>query len=170
MSITLLNQATGCEESELALGSPLFPLATAEQESRHDQNEPLRLDSVADTRDWFLPREGIVEFKDQLRKIELGGFSPNCPWLQPAVLRLLEKTRKGPITEKEMVTLMQLVAERASDHFRLEQGKFVAMTFHGRIVEVSDTRVGLLKKMQGRRCEEQVFLWRIGFNAFSGRI
>lgn len=163
------NQATDCEETEFVPESPLFP-STTEQESIRNHDEQLRVDPTVHTEDQFIPRGGSVEFRDFPRKIEHEVFSFNRPWLQPAILRLLEKTRKGSTKEEELIMLMQMVAERASEHFRLEEGKFVAMTFHGRIVEISDTRVGLLKKMQGRKYEEQVFLWRIGFNAFGGRI
>jgi hypothetical protein len=65
---------------------------------------------------------------------------------------------------------MKLVAERASIHFQLSEGKFVAMTFDGQIVETSDTRIGLLKKIQGQRYREQIFVWKVDSDAFSGRL
>jgi hypothetical protein len=115
-------------------------------------------------------RYGSLLLEDYSRSIESHGFPSDKPWLPPTALKLLGKLKTGSITEKEVLKLMDLVAERASAHFQLSEGKFVAMTFHGRIVEASDTRVGLLKKIQTRKQEESIFVWRIGSNAFSGRL
>lgn len=100
-------------------------------------------------------------------KVRNGGVNVfTGPWLPPRVKKLLEK---GPRTERDLVGLMKMIAERASIYFELSEGKLVAMTFHGQVVEVSDTRVGLLKKIQGRKYREQIFVWKIGSDAFSGR-
>jgi hypothetical protein len=107
---------------------------------------------------------------EKYSRIECYGFPQDKPWLPPQVLRLLDKAKTGSITERELLKLMGSVAERASVHFQLHEGRFVAMTFHGRIVEVSDTRVGLLKKIQSRKQEESIFVWKIGSTAFSGRL
>ena len=103
-------------------------------------------------------------------KIRLYEFPHDRPWLPPKALELLSKLRKKTIKEKELIKLMEIVAERTTAHFQLPAGKFVAITFHGRIVEISDTRIGLLKKIQGRKYREPIFVWRIGSKAFSGRI
>lgn len=169
MTLSAPSNTTEFEERQFEAQPSLFPTTTLEQEGSVAQNGRLRLDATIDIRNWFFPEDRMLESKDYLDKIEPIGFSYNNPWLPPNALKLLNKL-KGPVTEKELITLMKLVAERATDHFQLEEGKFVAMTFYGRIVEVSDTRVGVLKKIQGRKYKEQVFLWRIGSNAFSGRI
>lgn len=101
-------------------------------------------------------------------KVRNGGVDVfTGPWLPPRVKKLLEKASR---TERDLVGLMEMVAERASIYFELSEGKFVAMTFHGQIMEVADTRLGLLKKIHGRRYREQIFVWRVGSNTFSGRI
>lgn len=105
-----------------------------------------------------------------LDRIESTGFPPNRPWLPSNALELLSRLKRGPISEKRLVKLMKLIAERASAHFQLAEGKFVAMTFVGRIIEASDTRIGLLKKIQSQKYPEQIFVWKVGSDAFSGRL
>ena len=65
---------------------------------------------------------------------------------------------------------MQLIADRVIDHFKLQSGKFIASTFSGRIVETANTRIDLLKKIQGQTFEEEIFVWRVGADSFSGRL
>jgi len=149
----------------------LLHTTTVEQESYEFVSaQRLRPDSSVDTGGGFFLGEHPLQLKNAPEKIESSGFLFNNPWLPPNALKLLNKAKKGPLTERELVTLMELAAQRASAHFQLAAGKFVALTFHGRVVEVSDTRVGLLKKLQGRKYQEQIFVWRIGSNAFSGRL
>jgi hypothetical protein len=102
-------------------------------------------------------------------KIELPEFPIDRPWLPQRATIIIDKLRKGPVSEKELMTLMELVAGQATNHFQLQCGKFVALTFSGRIAEVSETRIGLLKKIQGRKFAEEVFVWKVGFDSFSGR-
>jgi len=148
----------------------LLPTTAIEQD-KHEfiDHQRLRPDASIDTHGEIPFRRYPVQL-ESFEKIRPSGFSYNCPWLPPNVLKLLNKARKGPLSEKELIGLMGSVAERASTHFQLSEGKFVAMTFLGRIVEISDTRVGLLKKLQGRLYPEQIFVWRTGSNAFSGRL
>ena len=102
-------------------------------------------------------------------KIELPEFPIDRPWLPQRAVIIIDKLRKGPVSEKELMTLMELIASQAARHFQLERGKFVALTFSGRITEVSETRIGLLKKIQGRQFAEEIFVWKVGFDSFSGR-
>lgn len=161
---------TVSEETQLATGRPFLPVALIEQEDEFERKQRLIPYPSIDTRSEFFLGNPPFQLKDHPDKIECTGFSFNNPWLPTNVLKLLKKLKKAPISEKELVQLMELVAERASGHFQLTDGKFVAMTFHGRIVEVSDTRVGLLKNIQGQKYGEQIFVWRVGYKAFSGRI
>lgn len=111
-----------------------------------------------------------LKIASSLCKIKLSAFPIDRPWLPQEALKTIDKIRKGPVSEKELVALMEMVAEQATIHFQLRLGKFVASTFLGRIVEVSDSRVELLKKIQSRTFTEEIFVWRAGFNSFSGRI
>jgi len=135
-----------------------------------DRESGLRLDSLTGIESAITIRSSSLLLEDYSRRIECRAFPFDKPWLPPNALKLLDKLEMGSITEKEVLKLMDLVAERASAHFQLLEGKFVAMTFHGRVVEASDTRVGLLKKIQNRKQEESIFVWRIGSSAFSGRL
>jgi hypothetical protein len=122
-----------------------------------------------------IEQERIISRDDELKienpfcRIKLPEFPIDRPWLPQQALTIIDKIRKGPVSEKQLLTLMDLVAEQATAHFQLQRGKFVASTFLGRIVEVSDTRVGLLKKIQNRTFTEEIFVWRAGFSSFSGR-
>jgi len=115
-----------------------------------------------------LDRELRVE--NQLGKIEPPEFPVDRPWLPKQAHEILEKLKKGPIAEKELITLMELIADRAIEHFQLKEGGFIALTFLGRIVEVSDTRIGLLRKIHGHKFTEEIYVWRVGFRSFSGRL
>jgi len=165
-----LEVTVSVKEEQLATGHPLVPTTTIKQESyEFERKQRSRPDSSIDTRGgFFLDRP--LQLEDKHNKIKFNGFQFNNPWLPSKAYKLLDKMKKTPITERELVRLMKVVAERASVHFQLTNGEFVAMTFLGRIVEVSDTRVGLLKKIQGQKRREQIFVWRVGFDAFSGRI
>jgi hypothetical protein len=110
-----------------------------------------------------------LKIGNSLCKIRLPGFPINRPWLPQQALVIIDKIRKGPISEKQLLVLMDIVAEQAADHFKIQPGKFVASTFLGRIVDISDTRVGLLKRIQSLSLNEEIFVWRAGFKSFSGR-
>lgn len=99
---------------------------------------------------------------------EFGSFIG--PWLPPETLKLLQKSKTQQLSEQEVVKLMDMVAERSIDHFQLPKGKFVAITFSGQIAELADTKIELLKRVQGGRYSEQIFLWKVGSDSFSGRI
>jgi len=171
LSIPVQSDVAVSEEKEVTTGCPLLPATHVEQYGYEFEREQyLKPDPSTDTGNEFFPGDLSFQLKDHTDKIECTGFSFNNPWLPREALKLLNKLKKAPVREKELVQLMELVAQRATVHFQLTEGKFVAMTFHGQVVEVSDTRVGLLKKIQGKTYGEQIFVWRIGSNAFSGRI
>jgi hypothetical protein len=110
-----------------------------------------------------------LKIESPLCKVKLPEFPINRPWLPQQALTIIDKIRKGPVSEKQLLVLMDIVAEQAADHFQIQAGKFVASTFLGKIVEVAETRVGLLKKIQSRPFTEEIFVWRAGFKSFSGR-
>lgn len=170
MALSTPFEATIPEEGQFDTELPLLPTTTIAQESyvfRREQRP--RPDYYIDTGVMRL-FDRPLQLENHHGKIKFTGFHFNNPWLPSSAFKLLRKLKKAPVTERQLVGLMKLVAERATDHFQLTDGKYVAMTFHGQVVEVSDTRVGLLKKIQGRKYREQIFVWKIGSDAFSGRI
>ncbi|MFQ6075410.1 MAG: hypothetical protein ACE5Z5_04660 [Candidatus Bathyarchaeia archaeon] len=97
------------------------------------------------------------------------GFDASMgPWLPPRILDLLAKMKKRALSEQEAIRLMSALAERASEHYGLKRGKFVAITFSGKVVEVADTKIDLLKKIQGKRYSEQIFVWETTSESFTG--
>lgn len=104
-------------------------------------------------------------------KVRNGGVEAfSRPWLPPSVKKLLEKAKKARLSTSEMIRLMETIADRTIEHFDLPAGMFAAITFSGKITEVADKRLDLLKKIHGRKYEEEIFVWRIGSETFSGRI
>jgi len=138
------------------------------------ENEPVTCDPLIGSLAFEEPEmlsseDSNLKIGNSLCKIELPEFPVDRPWLPQRAVMIIDKLRKGPVSEKELMTLMELVAGQATTHFQLQCGKFVALTFSGRIAEVSDTRIGLLKKIQGRKFAEEIFVWKVGFDSFSGR-
>lgn len=171
MALSVSSDVAACAEKLSIAERPLQSTTNIDQQDYElGRKHRLRPDPSMDTGNEYSLGDGPFQVKDHLDKIEFMGFLFNRPWLPSKALKFLNKLRKGPVSEKELVRLMELVAERASEHFELTKGKFVAMTFHGQIVEVSETRTGLLKKIQGQEFRDEIFVWRIGFDAFSGRI
>lgn len=170
MALSLPSQTVTSEEDAFKIERPLFAATMSERgiyESRRKQR--IALGPSFDTGSGFFLGDGPFQWKDHVDKIECLGFSIDRPWLPANALKLLDKSKKRSISETETMKLMGLVAEQASLHFQLGDDKIVAMTFHGQIVEVSDTRVGLLKKIQGQKYREQIFVWRVGSDVLSGR-
>lgn len=170
MSVSVTSNLTATEEKMSILQCPLVRTASIGQQGCEiERKRHLRPDSSIHVGDEHPLGDGHFQVKDHLDKIEFTGFFFDKPWLPSDALKVLKKLRRGPVSETELVKLMELVANRASVHFQLTEGKFFAMTFRGQIVEVSETRAGLLKEIQGRKFPEEIFVWRIGYNAFSGR-
>lgn len=170
MTLSIPTEESVFDQDGFEVEPSKFQLTTRDQEDNKIRNDPLRLKPLVENENqWFFQGNRPLELKDCWDKIEPFSFSPNNPWLPPSALKLLSKMKEGYISENELVKLMETVAERATDHFGLSEGQFVALTFNGRVVEVSDTRVGLLKKLQSRN-SNSLFVWRIGFKAFSGRL
>jgi len=92
------------------------------------------------------------------------------PWLPPRVRNLLAKAKKARLSTSELIRLMETIADRSIEHFDLPSGAFAAITFSGKIVELTDTKMKLLRKIQGTKYPEQIFVWKVGSDSFSGRI
>lgn len=128
---------------------------------------PRALRSASGVEDFVRPQDFELQaFPDKLE--EFPSFIG--PWLPPDARMLLQKSKKWQLSEKQAVKLMDIVAERAIEHYELPKGKYAAITLTGRIAELTDTKLELLKRLQGRSYSEQLFLWKIGSKSFSGRI
>jgi len=93
------------------------------------------------------------------------------PWLPPEAKTLVDKLRVNVrLSSFELLKLMDIVANRATEHFGLPSGKFAAITITGKIVELADTKLELLKRVQAAKYSEQTFVWKTGSDSFSGRI
>lgn len=107
---------------------------------------------------------------DSQCRLNLPEFPIDRPWLPPKALSIIDKINKGSISENDATSLMQLVADQVIDHFKLQSGKYFASTLLGHIVEIADTHLELLKKLQGQTFEGEIFVWKVGADSFSGRL
>ena len=160
--------------------SPQGELTTVETEAPahlriEDSEEESRFQPILHHEPEISPRinltlESLTTLLDAI-KVRNGGVEAfSRPWLPPSVKKLLEKAKKTRLSTSELIRLMETIADRTIEHFDLPSGMFAAITFSGKIVEVADKRLGLLKKIHGRKYQEQIFVWRIGSETFSGRI
>jgi len=117
----------------------------------------------------LLSRERL-RFSSETFEISRFGFhSSPRPWLQPQVVAKLDKMRRRtPLTEKEMVSLIDDLAKISVEFYDIEKGKFIAARFDGRIVESANTQIELLLKIQGRDFGVPVFVWEAGSESFLG--
>jgi hypothetical protein len=93
------------------------------------------------------------------------------PWLPQRVKQMLNKLRlQGQLSPDDLLKLMNIVSSRTIEHYELPKGKFVAITITGKIVELTDNKLELLRKTQGKKFSEPIFFWRVGREAFSGRL
>lgn len=164
--MVLFNAGTYGNDTSICEPSFFSPIADQEE----DTLEQKLTEGPVVELEWPVSEDEHLKIENSLCKIKLPEFPIDRPWLPQEALKIIDRIRKGVISENELVTLMGLVADQAAAHFQLQPGKFVASTFFGKIVEVSDTRVGLLKKIQNRTFKEEVFVWRANFPSFSGRI
>ena len=94
----------------------------------------------------------------------------NRPWLPPEAHHLIQQLRKRPLSEKEAVALMRLLAERNIEYYGFEDGQFLAISFEGRVMETSDSVIVLMRKLQGTSYSGNVFIWEVGSESLAGWI
>jgi len=115
------------------------------------------------------PQEELTMLRTDIQFYHRIGFRTlPTPWLPKNILDLLEKMKMRALSEQEATHLMDLLAERVTEHYGLASGKFVAISFNARIVEAADTKIELLKKIQGTKYPEPIFVWKVGSDAFTG--
>ena len=93
---------------------------------------------------------------------------PSLPYFPPKVTSLIEKGMKRTLTEKEFSRLIENIADISIKFYNIRDGKYLAIGFNGRILDVADSQLDLLSKLQGKKFQTQVFVWRAGSEMFSG--
>lgn len=93
---------------------------------------------------------------------------PSLPYFPPNVTKLIEKGMKRTLNEKEFSRLIENIAEISIKFYNIRDGKYLAIGFNGRILDVADSQLDLLSKLQGKTFQTQVFVWRAGSDVFSG--
>jgi hypothetical protein len=117
------------------------------------------------------------------RDIELGHFKPfqfkeECasygfknqpkPWLSQAVRSKIEKMNRTQLRNKELVSLLQEIAEISIDFYSVKPGHCIAIRLDGKIVESAESEFELLLKIQGLKFEMPIFVWKVGTSSFAG--
>lgn len=95
-------------------------------------------------------------------------FDTSKPYIPPNLQRLLDKATKIPLKSEEMTRLIDGIAKISIEFYELKSGKFVAIGFNGRVIESADTQIKLLMKIQGREFKQDIFVWHVGSDSFSG--
>jgi len=90
------------------------------------------------------------------------------PYLPPNVTKMLRKWAANPLTDKQATKVMKDIAEIAVDFYDIQEGKYVAIGFDGRVVESASSSFDLLMKIQGRQLPIKTFVWHVGSDAFAG--
>ena len=90
------------------------------------------------------------------------------PYLPPYVTKILERWARRPLTSKQAVKVMKDIAKIAIDFYDIQEGKYVAIGFDGRVVDSASSSFDLLMKIQGRQLTIKTFVWHVGYDAFSG--
>lgn len=111
--------------------------------------------------------KGQVSFQKEER-LRLGFNSRPRPWFSPALLQKLDRMRKGVLKREELVDLVEEMAKTCADFYQVEFGRVIAVKFDGRIVESADTEIDLLLKVQGKKFDMPIFVWKVGSESFSG--
>ena len=117
------------------------------------------------------------------REIKLGSFMPyrfteECksfgfkdqprPWFPQSLRNKIERLGRGSLRNRELVSLLQEIAEISIDFYEVKSGHCVAIRLDGKIVESADTEFELLIKIQGLKFDSPVFVWKAGSNSFAG--
>jgi hypothetical protein len=117
------------------------------------------------------------------RDIPLGSFKPflfteECksfgfrnqpkPWFPQSLKNKIERLGKGSLRNRELVSLLQEIAEISVDFYEVKSGHCIAIRLDGKIVESAETEFELLIKIQGMKFDAPVFVWKAGSNSFAG--
>ncbi|MGD0329638.1 MAG: hypothetical protein ABSB40_04225 [Nitrososphaeria archaeon] len=104
----------------------------------------------------------LIQEQDEIKFF----FDPTpFPYLPPSTLKLRDKKE---LSERDFTYLMRSIAKHAIQHFKLQDGLFVAFNFKGQVIEVAPTKVDLLKKIQMIPQSLSIFIWKVGSDYFDG--
>ncbi|MCW4048107.1 MAG: hypothetical protein NWE89_00070 [Candidatus Bathyarchaeota archaeon] len=94
--------------------------------------------------------------------------NPSRPYIPKNLKNILDKGKILPLEEDEMTILIEGIAKVSIEYYELNLGKFVAISFDGRILESADSQIKLLMKIQGKDFKQDLFLWHVGSDSFLG--
>ena len=115
----------------------------------------------------LLSRKGFL-IPPETFSLSNGFRSPPKPWLPPKLRAKLERMKMKPLKKHEMVNLIEDIANVCVEFYQIQEGKFIAARFDGRIVESADTQIELLLKIQGKNFGMPIITWEVGSESFSG--
>lgn len=159
------------ENSELyALGPEGLAFPTDEDFIQVNQNQKAGEvdDTAAETLKTEFNFENYGPFHLGDRNSYYGFKSQPKPWLPPKILSKIEKMKRTSLRNKELVSLLEEIANISIDFYGLKRGNFVALRLDGRIAESAKDEFDLLFKIQGKKFDVPVFVWKVGSNSFAG--
>jgi hypothetical protein len=152
-------------------GTPTFPSLTEQENS-----------FLSTVKSEILTFAGVYPELFQ-RDVSLDGFKPylfieECksfgfrdqpkPWFPQSLKNKIERLGRGSLRNRELVSLLQEIAEISIDFYEVKSGHCIAIRLDGKIVESAETEFELLIKIQGQKFDAPVFVWKAGSNSFAG--
>jgi len=150
------------------------------EEFRKDQNETEEREQIlnvetpkplAASLDTFIKNEPSWNPEDDFFPKEKVSYSfrrPPHPWLPPAVLKKIGRMKKSKLGNKDLVDLFGDIAQISTDYYDLKHGSVVAIKLDGRIAESAESQAELLFKIQGKKFDIPIFVWKVGSTSFAG--
>jgi hypothetical protein len=90
------------------------------------------------------------------------------PWFPQSLKNKIERLGRGFLRNKELVTLLEEIAEISIDFYEIKSGQCIAIRLDGKIVESAENEFDLLIKIQGLKFDTPVFVWKAGSKSFAG--
>jgi hypothetical protein len=90
-------------------------------------------------------------------------------WLRPVLAKMMSLDYEYEESDVEMRARLgrQIVSNLPIQFRENNKGRFIAVTFRGRVLSVCDTLESLNRELAGRKIEENYYIERIGYTAIA---
>ncbi|MCL2172522.1 MAG: hypothetical protein LBH62_03495 [Nitrososphaerota archaeon] len=104
-----------------------------------------------------------------LPALDISLKNQQTPWFTPTLKEKIEKAQRHQLTNPECAKVLQEIAELSTNFYPVKFGQCIAIKlFTGEIVETSEKELDLLKKLQGKKFDSPIFVWKVGSSSFAG--
>jgi len=143
------------------------PYAFSSPGSQPEATPELKFDIIIKNIPKTEPTYENIPFSSE-QKIHLGFDRPPKPWLPPRLIQKLDSAKRRPLKRQEMVKLIEEITKISIDFYQVKPGEFIAIKLDGCIVDSSDSQIDLLMRIQGKKFDTQVIVWKVRTETFSG--